>query len=188
MAIGKLAVECSNIEFLLGVLLSRLLITPEFLGRTYTDNLSVAKIQDAITNALDIHQYRYRCKIISEENLSEISQINKRITEVRTLRNKLAHFCWMRSNDEKMFGTRFSGKVSKNKKPDKDCITLDVKELEKAYKEAYEIVDALSKIVQKLPQLEEDELLRGAVLRIPNYAPAQPSTSFRNDSDRRPDR
>jgi hypothetical protein len=66
MAIGKLAVECSNIEFLLGVLLSRLLITPEFLGRTYTDNLSVAKIQDAITNALDIHQYRYRCKIISE--------------------------------------------------------------------------------------------------------------------------
>ena len=32
-ALGKLFVEWSNIEFMLGLILSRLLFTPEFLGR-----------------------------------------------------------------------------------------------------------------------------------------------------------
>ena len=48
IAIGKLVIEWSNIEFLLGVLLSRLLITPEYLGRTYTDELNALKIKNAI--------------------------------------------------------------------------------------------------------------------------------------------
>jgi len=41
--IGKVIIEFSNIEFMLGVILSRLLITPEFLGRTYTDQMNFAK-------------------------------------------------------------------------------------------------------------------------------------------------
>lgn len=50
-AIGKLTVEWSNIEYLLGELLSRILVTPAFLARTYTGHMSGAKRQEAIKEA-----------------------------------------------------------------------------------------------------------------------------------------
>jgi hypothetical protein len=47
-AIGKVVIEWSNIEFLLRILLTRLLLTPDFPGRTFTDRLTAAKVQEAI--------------------------------------------------------------------------------------------------------------------------------------------
>lgn len=159
IAIGKLVIEWSNIEFLLGVLLSRLLITPEYLGRTYTDELNALKIKNAINNAVEIHKYRYQCKIISDNELIEVSEINVRADKLRTLRNKFAHFCWTRVSDEEIFGTSFSGKIPKSKKNAKDFIKLKLSELVDAYNEAYEIVDKLTELIRRLPQLEENQNL-----------------------------
>jgi hypothetical protein len=47
-AIGKLVVEWANIEFTLRSTLTRLLLTPDFLGRTYTDQMSAARVQEAM--------------------------------------------------------------------------------------------------------------------------------------------
>lgn len=58
-ALGKAVVEWVNVEFLLGVLLSRLLATPEFLSRTYTDSISAVRLQGAIAEAVEIHRVRY---------------------------------------------------------------------------------------------------------------------------------
>ena len=38
--IGRFVIECSNIDFLLGEILGRLLFTPEFLKRIYADEMS----------------------------------------------------------------------------------------------------------------------------------------------------
>jgi hypothetical protein len=46
--IGRLVIEWSNIEFLLGVLLSRLLFTPEFVGRVYSDEMSATRMERAL--------------------------------------------------------------------------------------------------------------------------------------------
>lgn len=157
-AIGKIVVEWSNIEFLLGVLLSRLLITPEFLARSYTDRMSAAQMQEAIKEGVEIHQYRYRSKLICEENLEKITTINEQITALRVLRNKFAHFCWARNTDNEIFGTSLSGGVPTSKKHSKSYTTYTIAELANFHQEAYEIVDCLSLLIEHLPKIEEDGL------------------------------
>ena len=98
-AVGRLVVEWSNIEFLLGVLLSRLLRTPEFLGRVYTDELMAARMQSALEKAIAIHRQRYGGRLVSEALLDEITALNSEIEKIRGKRNKFSHFCWCRSND-----------------------------------------------------------------------------------------
>lgn len=157
-AIGKIVVEWSNIEFLLGVLLSRLLITPEFLARSYTDHMSAVKLQEAIKEGVEIHKQRYGCKSIAENELDQILSLNNRVTGLRSTRNKFAHFCWTRSTDDEIFGTNLSGGVPNSKKHKKSYITFTVAELSRFHEEAYKIVDELSSLVQFLPEMEEDGL------------------------------
>lgn len=154
-AIGRLAVEWSNIEFLLGVLLSRLLVTPEFLARTYTDRLSGAARQDAINEACKIHSYRYSYQMISEEQIKKILDVNNEITPLRAARNKFAHFCWSRSSDEEIFGTNFSGGIPMGSKYNKSFVSFTVAELDEIHKKAYAIVDVLSDLILNLPEMEE---------------------------------
>jgi len=157
-AIGKVVVEWSNIEFLLRTILARLLFTAEFLARSYTDRLTAAKVQEAIDEAVEIQRSRYGAKIVTDSILDEIAAINKKITLLRNTRNKFAHFCWCRSTDYEIFGTRFSGGVPNPKRERKDSVVLSVTELEAFYRDAYAIVDSLEKLVSKLPELEEESL------------------------------
>jgi len=46
--IGQVAVEWANIEFLQKIILSRLLLSPEFPSRIYTDLISAARLQDGL--------------------------------------------------------------------------------------------------------------------------------------------
>ncbi len=160
--LGRSFIEWSNIEFLLGIVLSRLLFTPEFLGRTYSDEMSAAKLESAIKNALEIHKNRYGNKVISQPLLDEIAELVKTASKCRALRNKLAHYIWMRSNDNEIFGSRMSGKLPKpNGKS--DCITVTVSELQENYEMAHGLVEKLTRLVSdKLPQVEEEQnLTRG---------------------------
>lgn len=157
-AIGKLTVEWSNIEFLLGVLLSRLLVTPEFLARTYTDHMSGAKRQEAIKEASEIHRYRYGYKLLSEEQIKQILDINGQITQLRSTRNKFAHFCWSRSNDGEIFGTSLSGGIPEGRKYRKSFVSYTVAELADFHQKAYAMVEVLSELIQSLPEMEEEGL------------------------------
>jgi hypothetical protein len=158
--IGKIVVEWSNIEFLQKVILSRLLFTPDYLSRTYTDIISAAKIQDAIREAVELNLSRYACKIIREEILYEITQINDKISQARANRNKFAHFCWSRSSDYEIFGTNFSAGLPHSKKQKKGWLKINTSDIEKLYKESYCLVTSLSNIVEKLPEVKEEDLLK----------------------------
>lgn len=160
VAIGRIVVEWSSLEFLLRSILARLLCTADYLSRTYTDRLSASKIQDAIDEALRIQKFRYHCEIIPLKLIEEIEVFNRRITTLRTTRNKFAHFCWSRSTDEQIFGTRFAGGVPNPKKEKKDNAVLSVTELDAFYQEAYAAVDTLQEILAKLPELKEDGIIR----------------------------
>jgi chromosome condensin MukBEF MukE localization factor len=70
-AIGKIVVEWSNIEYLFGVLLCRLLLTNEFLGRGFTNQMSAFQILAAIEDALDIHEKRYSNSIVDKKTVAE---------------------------------------------------------------------------------------------------------------------
>jgi len=153
--IGRLVIEWSNIEFLLGVLLSRLLRTPEFLGRVYTDEMMAVRVQSALTKAIAIHRYRYGGKLVSEQTLDDLTALNAEIEKIRGSRNKFSHFCWCRSNDEEVFGSALSGHVPPSKQLHKDSIVLSVAQLNEMYKQSYDVVARLTKIVEQLPDLPE---------------------------------
>lgn len=157
-AIGMLTVEWSNIEYLLGVLLSRLLITPEFLARTYTDHMSGAKRQDAIKEACEIHRCRYDYKLIDESKIKRILEINIQVIELRSARNKFAHFCWSRVNDSEIFGTNLSGGIPDGKKYRRGFVSYSLSDLSEFHRKAYEVVDVLLGVTQTLPELREEGL------------------------------
>jgi hypothetical protein len=120
--------------------------------------MSGAKRQDAINEACKLHSYRYNYNLINKEQIKKILDINNRITPLRTARNKFAHFCWSRSNDEEIFGTNFSGGVPEGNKYKKSFVSFTVAELDELHKKAYAIVDVLSDITQNLPAMEEEGL------------------------------
>ena len=133
-AIGKLVVEWSNIEFLLRLLLTRLLLTPAFPGWTFIDRLDVSRVQDAIEEAIPLHAHRYQHGILSEQVLDEISELNKRIVNLRTTRNKFAHFCWSRTTDDEIFWVNLTARLP-GKKPDKRFVALTLVEINSFYTE-----------------------------------------------------
>lgn len=157
LIIGKIVVEFSNMEFLLGVVASRLLITPEFLGRSYSNKLSASALHEVIMNALDIHSRRYDFKIISSGQVDDIRKVVKRISQIRVLRNAFAHYCWTRHTDTEIFGTKLSSTIPKDSNLNKFCKKISNEELIQTYTEAYSIVEDLTNLIQELPELEEDE-------------------------------
>ncbi len=171
--VGRIVVEWANTEFLLGELLSRLLLTPEFLGRVYSDAMGALGKQTAIQRAVEIHEYRFGCSLVPAEVLSEIVEMNAEIEEFRGLRNRLAHFCWSRSSDEEIIGFRFSGRLPSMKGPDKDCLQLSIGELQEIYKNAYELVARLEAMIRKLPEVEEQESGQAALDRFRKRAGRQ---------------
>ena len=154
-AIGRLVVEWSNIEFLLGLLLSRLLHTPDFLGRVYTDELMSVRVQSAIKKAIAIHRHRYGSRLVPENVLNKIAVLNSEIEKIRGKRNKFSHFCWCRFNDEEIFGSGLSGHVPPSKKLDKDSIVVSLTELDEMYRQSYSVVSRLSELATQLPEVPE---------------------------------
>lgn len=162
-AIGRLVIEWSNIEVLLGAILSRLLFVPEFLGRTYTDEINAARLETAIKNALEIHSRRYGDRIISKDEGVQIKNLLKRVSKFRTLRNKFAHFCWSRSTDDEIFGTRLSGKLPTPEREKSESVTISLRDLDTAYAEAYSIVEEALAIIKTLPNTEEERIYNGRI-------------------------
>lgn len=160
LLIGKLTVEFSNIEFLLSQILSRLLITPSFLSRTYTERMNVNLIIEKITNAIDIHSRRYNYQIVSEVLCNSINDHINEANQIRIKRNKFAHHCWSRVSDEQIFGTEFLSKQFKSSNPYHGSIEMSNIEIEELYNKSYKLVDELESILQKLPELLEDKELK----------------------------
>lgn len=160
LLIGKLTVEFSNIEFLLGQILGRLLFTPSFLSLTYTDRMNVNSLLEKIKNAIDIHWRRYGYSFISQELCGELTSILKEIESIRIVRNKFAHYCWCRQSNDKIFGTCFASSQPKLSNPNEGVIEITNSEIEEMYRSSYAIVDKLDGILSKLPELKEDSKLK----------------------------
>lgn len=157
--IGKIVIEFSNVEFLLGTILSRLLITADFLGRTYADQMTAHTMIESIENALKIHEYRYGNRIISLGLSSRISKLISDIKGIKSIRNRFSHYCWMRSNDQEIFGAKLSGKIPNPQKPNEDTFTISVKELSNEVVRFYNIVENMENIIKELPELKETKEL-----------------------------
>lgn len=159
MVLGKAVVEWANIEQLLSVLLGRLLATPDFLARTFTDPLAAFRLQEAIKEAVEIHRIRYGERVVAGALLDEIVQINQSVTALRAIRNKIAHFCWCRCSDESLFGTSFAGGIPTPQSERKNVAVITLTELTDFHQKAFALVEQLIALTEKLPEVDEKLLL-----------------------------
>jgi len=157
--LGKAVVEWANIEQLLSVLLGRLLVTPDFLVRTFTDPLAAFRLQEAIQEAVEIHRVRYGERVIAGALLDDILRINRSVTELRGMRNKIAHFCWCRQSDDSLFGTSFAGGIPTPKSERKNVAVITLSELVDFHQRAFALVEELISLTEKLPKIDEELLL-----------------------------
>lgn len=156
MLIGMFVSEWATAEFYLGLVLGRLLLAPEYLSRTYTDSLGAAQLQDAIKQAVGVQKERYGGKLVATELLDEALTLNRKIEQLRSVRNKFAHFCWMRTSDEEMFGTNFSGAAPNDKRHKRSFTSLKVGEIRQQYHELFHAVERLQAIVEEIPEVSEE--------------------------------
>jgi len=159
MVLGKAVVEWANIEQLLSILLGRLLATPDFLARTFTDPLAAFRLQEAIKEAVEIHRVRYGERVVDGALLDEIVQINESVTFLRGIRNKIAHFCWYRQSDESLFGTSFAGGIPTPKSERKSSAVITLSELTDFHQKAFALVEQLIVLTEKLPKVDEELFL-----------------------------
>lgn len=157
--IGKITVEWSNIESLQKQLLTRLLLSPDFIGRVYTDRISAAGITIAIKQALEIHQYRYQSKILGRTLEQKILHTLNRIDKSRAQRNRIAHFCWSRRSDTEIFGMSFSSGLPGTKKHEKSICLVSNTKLEALYNESYLLVDLLRKLLEHVAEVNEQVIV-----------------------------
>jgi len=158
--LGRIAAEWANVEYLLSVLLSRLLLTPEFLARTYTSSMSAHRLSLAIREALEIHQRRYKGKVVDPVATARIENVMSTVDRMRIARNKVSHFCWTRQTDDRVFGTSFGGGVPTPKREKRDAVILTNVELEQIASECHDLVEALLETTRLLPEVEEEDALR----------------------------
>jgi hypothetical protein len=154
-AIGRVVVEWSNIEYLLSVVLSRLLRTPEYLGRTYAQGLAAVRLQTAITEAVEIHRFRYGRHFIPEATLATVESVNGRVATLRAQRNKISHFCWCRSSDDEVFGSALAGGIPTEKWDRKNNKALSLSDLRTMHAEAYALAEQLMQLTSSIKAVDE---------------------------------
>jgi hypothetical protein len=157
LAMGKLFVEWSNVEFLLGTLLSRILFVPEILARTYTDQLSASRLEYAIKNAVDVHRRRYSCSVISSELLKRLEKLLLEASSIRKMRNKLAHYCWSRHSDDAIAGFQLSGRQAPDSALARDYQEYTMDKLREEYEHAYGLVERMIELAISIPENEEEQ-------------------------------
>jgi hypothetical protein len=170
--IGKIIVEFSNVDTLLGILLTRLLLSPDFLGRTYTDQLSHNNTVAAKKNALEVHSKRYNNFFISEKKSDNIKAILQRVKDLNDTRNKFAHYNFGRFIGETIFSTKFSGKPPNEQGEKTDHVIFTDDDLLKMYNKSYEIVETLKLITESIRDIDETFLLNEARKLKPHKEPS----------------
>lgn len=162
-AIGKIVVEWSNIEYLLGFILRRLSFN-DFLGRSFIERMNASQVSGAINDALDIHLNRYSGAIVDKQVLLDIKETKGEIENLRKIRNKISHLCWMRSDDETIFGAKLSEEAHHD---DKNSFKISLQELDEYYQSIHTIVERLQIIAYyHLPTFNDEKVQK--MLRFEN--------------------
>eukprot|EP01035_Chromulina_nebulosa_P007686 gene7686-10385_t len=97
--IGRVATVWSIVERMLGKLLTRLAMAPEYPGMAITKDLGLDAQAKAIKSLMLLHSSRYRYEIIGADWLEVITGILRDFDKLRLQRNIAVHTVWFRMGD-----------------------------------------------------------------------------------------
>lgn len=154
-ALGRVLIESSNIEYLVDKILVRLLRAPDYPALAVTHQLGYSQRLRTLTILIEMHLKRYQGKFVEASMLDEINSIAKDVDGFRIDRNRCAHYLWCRSNDDTIFGIRFTGKLPDKKRTSRDSVSFTLSELASMASLMHSLVDRLISIIEQLPETEE---------------------------------
>ena len=105
-AIGRVATTWSVLERVLGILLSRLVMAPEFPAAAITKDLSLDNQIKAIKTLLSLHLERYHQTVVTPGVEQIIANMIPDFFQLKEKRNVLTHTVWFRMGSDEISGLR----------------------------------------------------------------------------------
>lgn len=152
-AIGRVATAYSVLERVLGMVLARLVLAPDFPTMAITKDLSMDNHLKALRTLIQLHEERYHSKIASKDLTHILANMATDVAKLKDERNIIVHTCWYRMGD-KLIG--LSGRPATISKveayPAPEKTTAEINDLARRIET---LGDAMFIVVQYLPEVDE---------------------------------
>lgn len=156
--LGEAVVDWSIIDLLVESLIARLARAPDFPMMAVTKRLGSEARNLALQHLAEIHEQRYRGRALPADAVANISEIRKRLKALKARRNQVAHWIWMRQDDEALFGTPMLGRVPKMGRDDGGVVVTNA-ELRSHLEELPKLAALIEATLSALPPIREEDLL-----------------------------
>jgi hypothetical protein len=155
-AIGRIATTWSVLERVLGILLSRLMMAPEFSASALTKDLSLDNQIKAIKSLLSLHIERYHRSIVTPGLEEVISNMIPDFFALKEKRNSLTHTVWFAMGKDKISGLRSKPTTMSNAATSESPKWSTV-EINAVADEIQKLSDAMYLVAQILPAVDEGQ-------------------------------
>jgi hypothetical protein len=153
-AIGRVATTWSVLERVLGILLSRLAMAPEFSAFALTKDLGLDNQIKAIKTLISLHIERYHQMVVTPGLEDVITNMIPDFFALKEKRNILTHTVWFTMGKDKISGLR-SRPVSMSKAAANEVPEWTISEINDVADQIQKLSDAMFVVAQILPAVDE---------------------------------
>jgi hypothetical protein len=181
-AIGRVTVTWSILERVLGLLLSRLALAPEYPSLALTKDLGLDNQIKALKILVSLHTERYQGTLVTPGLDAVILNMAKEFARLKDKRNIIVHTAWFRTGQDGMSGlSPRPTTVSKSAAmPSQDWTLADINTLSDKIQQ---LADSMFVVAQLLPDVDEGPLVQSL---SPRARHLPPGTRSKPKAPRRP--
>lgn len=150
--IGSAVTEWSVLDIQLQLLLCELAQSPDTLGQALTSDLGPDNRLKALERLVRTWRTILRPSRLQtfKADLIEVEAILRWVKSKKSLRNKIAHWAWIRSDDNTIFGFKFTTQPLRSDRP---SASINVNELRAFADEVNELAYRVTAVTVRLKQL-----------------------------------
>jgi len=169
-AIGRITTTWSVLERILGILLARLALAPEYPAMALTKDLGLDNQIKAVKTLLSLHADRYEQNIVNEDLEGIITNMLSKFAKLKERRNVLSHGIWFRMGDNlsSLRSRPITARVASTQSPLADWT---VPEMENLAWDIQELADAMFVVTQLLPAVDEGQHVKSQLPKVRHLPP-----------------
>jgi hypothetical protein len=158
LAIGKVCATWAVLERIVGMLISRLCMAPEYPTLAILRELSANNQIKALRILIPLHKERYARMMTNEDFIIDLMKMPARLQTLKDKRNEIAHTVWHKWNETEMLAMRsrpVTYSVAAAEPAEKNKTSIE--SMNSLSEEIQEVADRLFLMVQLLPAVNEQQ-------------------------------